>query len=125
MNRSYVVRIALFIALGGFLMGFDTSVISGLVRYIEPYFGLSKLQLGWAVACLTLIATVTMLVAGPISDKIGRKSILSFAALFSELFPNQLRGLAISFAGDKRQVSGGTRKNTRKKLNHDKICNTI
>ncbi|HKL07824.1 MAG TPA: sugar porter family MFS transporter [Bacteroidales bacterium] len=82
MNKSYIVRVALIVALGGFLMGFDASVISGVVRFIEPYFELTKIQLGWAVACLTLVATITMLVAGPISDKIGRKKVLTLAALF-------------------------------------------
>lgn len=81
MNKLYTVRVALIVALGGFLMGFDASVISGVVRFIEPYFSLSKIQLGWAVACLTLIATITMLVAGPISDKIGRKKVLTYAAI--------------------------------------------
>lgn len=82
MNKSYIVRVSLIVALGGFLMGFDASVISGVVRFIEPYFELTKIQLGWAVACLTLVATITMLVAGPISDKIGRKKVLTLAALF-------------------------------------------
>jgi len=81
MKNFYTVRVALIVALGGFLMGFDASVISGVVRFIEPYFSLSKIQLGWAVACLTLIATITMLVAGPISDKIGRKKVLTYAAV--------------------------------------------
>lgn len=82
MNKSYVVRIALIVALGGFLMGFDASVISGVVRYLGAYFDLSKIQLGWAVACLTLTATATMLVAGPVSDRIGRKKVLAYAAVF-------------------------------------------
>lgn len=81
MNKSYVIRIAFIVALGGFLMGFDASVISGVVRFIEPYFELTKMQLGWAVACLTLVATITMFVAGPISDRIGRKKILTYAAI--------------------------------------------
>jgi sugar porter (SP) family MFS transporter len=81
MNKSYVIRIAFIVALGGFLMGFDASVISGVVRFIEPYFELTKIQLGWAVACLTLVATITMFVAGPISDRIGRKKILTYAAI--------------------------------------------
>ena len=46
-NRSYVVIIALIVALGGFLMGFDASVISGVVKFIEPQFGLTKIELGW------------------------------------------------------------------------------
>lgn len=81
MNKSYIVRVALIVALGGFLMGFDASVISGVVRFIEPYFELTKLQLGWSVACLTLVATITMFIAGPISDKVGRKKVLTVAAL--------------------------------------------
>lgn len=81
MKKAYIIRIAFIVALGGFLMGFDASVISGVVRYIEPYFELTKIQLGWAVACLTLVATITMLVIGPISDKIGRKKVLTYAAI--------------------------------------------
>lgn len=85
MNKTYIVRVALIVALGGFLMGFDASVISGVVRFIEPYFELSKIQLGWAVACLTLVATITMLFVGPISDKVGRKKVLTVAALLYAL----------------------------------------
>ena len=43
-------RIALAVALGGFLMGFDASVISGVVGYIRTEFELTDLQVGWAVA---------------------------------------------------------------------------
>jgi sugar porter (SP) family MFS transporter len=73
--------VALIVALGGFLMGFDASVISGVNEFIEPYFNLSKIELGWAVASLTLTATLAMLVAGPLSDKYGRKFILKIAAV--------------------------------------------
>jgi len=62
-------------------MGFDASVISGVVKFIEPEFDLSKIELGWAVSSLTLTATIAMLVAGPLSDKYGRKKVLSVAAL--------------------------------------------
>src|SRR6056297_3690417 len=79
-RKVYVTRIALTVALGGFLMGFDASVISGVVRFIEPEFGLSKLQLGWAVGSLTLTATLAMMVAGPLSDKFGRRTVLKAAA---------------------------------------------
>ncbi len=81
MNKKYIIKVALIVALGGFLMGFDASVISGVVRFIEPHFDLTKMQLGWAVACLTLVATLTMFVVGPISDKIGRKRVLTYAAI--------------------------------------------
>ncbi len=68
------------VALGGFLMGFDASVISGVVGFIETEFNLSKIQLGWSVASLTLTATLAMMVAGPLSDRLGRRPVLKIAA---------------------------------------------
>ncbi len=80
-NRLYVIRTALIVALGGFLMGFDASVISGVVKFIEPEFNLTKLQLGWSVSSLTLTATLAMMLAGPLSDRFSRKSILVVASI--------------------------------------------
>jgi MFS family permease len=72
--------VALIAALGGFLMGFDASVISGVVGFIEVEFTLTKIQLGWSVASLTLTATLAMMVAGPLSDRLGRRPVLKIAA---------------------------------------------
>ena len=77
----YTVYVALIVSLGGFLMGFDASVISGVVKFIEPEFNLSKIELGWAVASLSLTATFSMMIAGPLSDKYGRRTILKVAAI--------------------------------------------
>ncbi len=76
-----ITRIALIVALGGFLMGFDASVISGVVKFIEPQFNLTKIQLGWSVGSLTLTATLAMMLAGPISDRYGRRLVLKYAAV--------------------------------------------
>ncbi len=80
-RKSNIVLISLIVALGGFLMGFDASVISGVVKFIESEFDLTKIELGWAVSSLTLTATLAMMIAGPLSDKYGRKRLLSFAAI--------------------------------------------
>jgi len=83
-GTRYTVRVALIVALGGFLMGFDASVISGVVGFIEPEFSLSKIELGWSVASLTLTSTLAMMLAGPLSDRLGRRPVLRIAAvLFS------------------------------------------
>jgi sugar porter (SP) family MFS transporter len=92
-KTAYTVKVALIVALGGFLMGFDASVISGVVKFIEPEFQLTKLQLGWSVSSLTLTATAAMLASGPLSDKYGRKLILKWAAL---LFTISAIGSAIA-----------------------------
>ena len=80
-NNAYIVLTALTVALGGFLMGFDASVISGVVKFIEIEFSLTKLELGWSVSSLTLTATLAMLIAGPLSDRLGRRQVLKYAAL--------------------------------------------
>ena len=66
-------------------MGFDASVISGVVKFIEPQFDLTKIQLGWSVSSLTLTATLAMLVSGRISDLLGRRTVLKYAAILFTL----------------------------------------
>lgn len=83
--KGHIVFISLIVALGGFLMGFDASVISGVIKFIEPEFDLTKLELGWAVSSLTLTATIAMMIAGPLSDRWGRKRVLSIAAILYAL----------------------------------------
>lgn len=80
-STRFTTTIALIVALGGFLMGFDASVISGVVGFIEVEFSLSKIELGWSVASLALAATLAMLLAGPLSDRFGRKPLLRCAAI--------------------------------------------
>ena len=80
-KKFFMVKIAAIVALGGFLLGFDASVISGVVKFIEPEFNLTKLELGWAVSSITLTAAIGMLIAGPMSDKYGRRRILKYAAI--------------------------------------------
>lgn len=80
-NTRYTTRVALIVAIGGFLMGFEASVVSGVVTFIAVEFDLGRIELGWAVASLTLTATLAMMCAGPLSDRIGRRPVLMIAAL--------------------------------------------
>ncbi|MDH5500778.1 MAG: sugar porter family MFS transporter [Gammaproteobacteria bacterium] len=84
-NTRFTVTVALIVALGGFLMGFDASVISGVVGFIEGQFELSKIELGWSVSSLALTATLAMMLAGPVSDRIGRRPVLKIAAILFAL----------------------------------------
>jgi sugar porter (SP) family MFS transporter len=92
-EQRFTTVVALIVALGGFLMGFDASVISGVVKFIEPEFQLTKLELGWSVASLTLSATLAMMISGPLSDRIGRRHVLRYAAV---LFAVSAIGSAIA-----------------------------
>ncbi|MFT4832002.1 MAG: SP family sugar:H+ symporter-like MFS transporter [Psychroserpens sp.] len=84
MNKSYTILISLIVALGGFLLGFDSAVISGAVKGITIYFKMTEWQLGFSVGCVVFGAMAGNLVAGPLSDRFGRKNMLIIvAALFS------------------------------------------
>ena len=84
-SRKYIVLIALTVAIGGFLLGFDATVISGTVPFIKKYFDLTgtsgDLKLGWAVSCLGWGALGGNAVAGFFSDRFGRKKVLLCTAL--------------------------------------------
>ena len=84
MNKSYTILISLIVALGGFLLGFDSAVISGAVKGITVYFDMTDWMLGFSVGCVIFGAMAGNLLAGPMSDRFGRKSILIIvAALFT------------------------------------------
>jgi SP family arabinose:H+ symporter-like MFS transporter len=68
-------------ALGGFLFGFDTAVISGVNPFIREYFGLNELMLGWANSSLILGAIIGTQVAGKPGDLLGRRRTLMVTAL--------------------------------------------
>ena len=78
-NNKHIWTAAL-VSLGGFLFGFDASVISGVTKYIKPEFLLDDLQLGWVVSSPTFSAMFAMMAAGTISDKVGRKPVLVVVA---------------------------------------------
>jgi MFS family permease len=84
--NSYAVRIALIVALGGFVWGFDATVISGAVPFIQEYFHLQgnrgDFLLGLAVSCLGWGVLGGTAVAGFFSDRFGRKKVLITTAVF-------------------------------------------
>ena len=83
-NQRYVITITFIAALGGFLFGFDTAVISGANPFIEKYFNLDKLALGWAVSSVIVGCIIGAFSAGFVSDVFGRKKVLiTTAVLFT------------------------------------------
>jgi sugar porter (SP) family MFS transporter len=84
-DRLNIAFVALTVAIGGFLLGFDATVISGVTPFIRDYFALSgtsgELKLGWAVSSLGWGAMVGNIFAGALSDRFGRKRVLLGTAL--------------------------------------------
>ena len=78
---TYSVRIALIAALGGFLFGFETAVISGAEQTIENLWGLSASQLGLTVASSLFGTVLGSLLAGFPAQRYGRKQTLFLIGL--------------------------------------------
>ena len=81
---GYVIFMAVVAAIGGILFGYDTAVISGTTEMVRSQFGLTDMTEGWYVGCALIGSIAGVLVAGTLSDYLGRKlTMLISAALFS------------------------------------------
>lgn len=85
-NLAYVWLISLVAAMGGLLFGYDWVVIGGAKPFFERYVQLADAALsGWANSCALLVCLVGALLAGALSDKLGRKWLLTFSAFLFAL----------------------------------------
>lgn len=88
MIQRKVILWSVIVAMGGFLFGFDTAVISGAEQAIQKYWTLTDVQHGLTIS-IALIGTVIGAFVGRIpADTLGRKKallIIAFIFLFSSL----------------------------------------
>ena len=73
--------IAAVAALGGLLFGYDTGVISGALLFIRQVMHLSATVQGIVVAVVLAGAAIGAAAAGTLSDRIGRRRVILYAAL--------------------------------------------
>lgn len=81
-NYKYIAFVVLISALGGLLFGYDWVVIGGAKRFYEIFFGIREMPAlqGWVMSSALVGCLVGAISAGTISDKLGRKKPLIFAA---------------------------------------------
>jgi MFS family permease len=82
-STLYAIAISLIVALGGFLLGFDSAVISGATPFYKATFQLvsGSWLIGFSVSAIIAGAILGNIIAGPLADRFGRKIILSTTAL--------------------------------------------
>lgn len=78
---SYPVRIALIAALGGFLFGFETAVISGAEKTIQQLWQLNSFWQGFTVAASLIGTVLGSIIAGIPAQRFGRKKVLMAIAI--------------------------------------------
>lgn len=77
----YLAGISIIAALGGFLFGYDTAIISGTLSFVRTQFELNSITEGWFVSSALVGCIVGVAGAGLLSDRFGRKLSLLLAAL--------------------------------------------
>jgi sugar porter (SP) family MFS transporter len=72
-RNPFVLRIALTAAIGGFLFGYDTGVISGALLFINKELHAGKTAQQWIVSSLLIGAVLGAVAAGYLADRISRR----------------------------------------------------
>ncbi|MFC6997204.1 sugar porter family MFS transporter [Rufibacter roseus] len=97
---------SIVVALGGFLFGFDTAVISGAERAVQELWQLNVFEHGLTVAIALIGTVVGSLTGGIPSDKFGRKNTLFgiavlylLSAIGTALAPDWITFLIFRFLG--------------------------
>lgn len=83
-SKDRVFKWSLIVALGGFLFGFDTAVISGVEKSIQQLFQLNSFWHGFTISSALIGTVIGALNAGKPADQYGRRSLLFvIAALYA------------------------------------------
>ncbi|MFK4640930.1 sugar porter family MFS transporter [Paenarthrobacter histidinolovorans] len=90
-----VIGLAIAGAVGGFLFGFDSSVVNGAVDAMAGEFAMSEALTGFAVAVALLGCAVGAYLAGKVADRYGRIPAMKIGAL---LFLVSAIGTGLAFS---------------------------
>ena len=94
-HPARATAISIAAAVGGFLFGFDTSVINGAVDSIESHFSLGSGVTGFVVAIALIGSAVGAWYAGMLADRWGRPKVMMIGAV---LFLVSSLGSGLSFS---------------------------
>lgn len=82
-NFGYLLFISFVAALGGFLFGYDTAVVSGTNEAVWQFFNIenSSFFAGFFVSAAIIGSILGALCGGTVSERIGRRKSMIFAAV--------------------------------------------
>ncbi len=84
-KQLFFILISFIAALGGFLFGFDTAVVSGTLIFVKEQFYMSTVSEGWFVSSALVGSVTGVALAGIASDRFGRKNLTIMGAGLSLL----------------------------------------
>ena len=80
--KKKLLTATIIAALGSFLFGFDTAVISGTTDWLKIVFDLSPSWLGFTVASALIGTIIGSILVGKPADYLGRRNVLFILAIF-------------------------------------------
>lgn len=82
-NLSYIIFITLAAAIGGFLFGYDTAVVSGTNEAVWQFFNIQmgSFSAGFFVSAAIIGSILGAVCGGTVSERIGRRKSMIFAAI--------------------------------------------
>ncbi|UBU10750.1 sugar porter family MFS transporter [Nonomuraea gerenzanensis] len=106
-HLGHVIFITAAAAIGGFLFGYDSSVINGAVIGIQKHFQVGSFETGFVVAIALLGSALGAWVGGGLADRWGRTRSMQIAAvLFAVSSIGQMLPFAVWDLGFWRIVAG-------------------
>ncbi|WP_407548012.1 sugar porter family MFS transporter [Streptomyces sp. Pv4-95] len=93
-HLGHVIFITAAAAMGGFLFGYDSSVINGAVEAIRGRFGVGPAALAQVIAAALIGCALGAAMAGRLADRLGRIRVMQIAAA---LFTVSAVGSALPF----------------------------
>ncbi|MFE2228215.1 sugar porter family MFS transporter [Streptomyces kronopolitis] len=94
-HLGHVIFITAAAAMGGFLFGYDSSVINGAVEAIRSRYDVGSAVLAQVIAVALIGCAIGAATAGRVADRIGRIRVMQIAAV---LFTISAVGSALPFA---------------------------
>ena len=82
-NLHYIIFITLAAAIGGYLFGYDTAVVSGTNEAVWQFFNIQmgSFSAGFFVSAAIIGSILGAVCGGTVSERIGRRKSMIFAAV--------------------------------------------
>ncbi len=80
-NIGFITAIVAVATIGGFMFGYDSGVINGTQKGLEAAFDLGRFGIGVNVGAILVGSSIGAFTAGRLADRIGRRSVMVFAAI--------------------------------------------
>nr|CAB3266207.1 proton myo-inositol cotransporter-like [Phallusia mammillata] len=80
-TKKFVYVLTTFSAIGGFLFGYDTGVVSGAMILLKSHFALNSLWQELIVSVTVGFAAIFAFIGGPLNNAIGRRGVIITASI--------------------------------------------